>query len=219
MKPRRSRHHSNGLAKASHRTTGDLDQSFGDAHTDRFHSIQSWLDATPAPDELHDSVEHDAQTDDRSRTSSWRPYDLPIESISPKYHRDGHRRKRHRYEERTYKMPPEPFLDDPNPTSHFEPSFETGSNKENKKRARPRLHQESPDDISDKSSFGRRPRRKTRPDRYSSKRKATKGSPVKAEREILRKKSRSQKHRLRSSQDVMANFASGAIPNARVTAS
>ncbi|GKU00155.1 hypothetical protein FLAG1_04541 [Fusarium langsethiae] len=58
-------------------------------------------------------------------------------------------------------MSPEPFPDDPYRTSHFEPSLEAGSNKENKKR--------SPDDESDKISFRRRPRRKTRPDRYLTK--------------------------------------------------
>ncbi|EKJ77810.1 hypothetical protein FPSE_02044 [Fusarium pseudograminearum CS3096] len=106
-------------------------------------------------------------------------------------------------------MSPEPFPDDPYSTSHFEPSIEAGSDKENKKR--------SPDDASDRSSFGRRPRRKTRPDRYSSKNKATRKSPAKNKNERSRKKSRSKKHRLRSSQDVMTNFASGAIPNTRVT--
>ncbi|RGP61206.1 hypothetical protein FSPOR_10191 [Fusarium sporotrichioides] len=105
-------------------------------------------------------------------------------------------------------MFPEPFPDDPYRTSHFEPSLEAGSDKENKKR--------SPDDESDKSSFRRRPRRKTRPDRYSTKSKATRNSPAKTKNEKSRKKSRPQKHRLRSSQDVMANFASGAIPNARM---
>ncbi|CAF3629064.1 unnamed protein product [Fusarium graminearum] len=209
MKPRRSRHHLNGPVKANHGTTGDPDQSSGDVCSDRFRRIQYWLDAIPAPYELHDSVADRTQTENRSRTSGWCPHDLPIASISPKCHRSDNQRNRHLDEERAYKVSPEPFPDDPYSTSHFEPSIEAGSDKENKKR--------SPDDISDRSSFGRRPRRKTRPDRYSSKNKATRKSPAKNKNERSRKKSRSKKHRLRSSQDVMTNFASGAIPNTRVT--
>ncbi|RGP74336.1 hypothetical protein FLONG3_6115 [Fusarium longipes] len=113
-------------------------------------------------------------------------------------------------------MIPEPFLDDSPQMPHFEPSIEADSDKENKKRARLRSHRESPDNTSDKSSFGRRPRRKTRPDRYKLKQKATRRSPSKAKGERSRKKSRSQKHRLRSSQEIMTNFASGAIPNTRM---
>ncbi|UZP32720.1 hypothetical protein NXS19_000536 [Fusarium pseudograminearum] len=112
MKSRRSRHHLNGPVKASHGTTEEPDQPSGDVSSDSFRRIQSWLDATPAPGELHDSVEDYTQTNNRSPTRK---------------------------------------------------------------------------------------------------------SPAKNKNERSRKKSRSKKHRLRSSQDVMTNFASGAIPNTRVT--
>ncbi|OBS26504.1 hypothetical protein FPOA_00447 [Fusarium poae] len=209
-KSRRSRRHLNGPVKANHRTKGYSNQALSDVSSDRLHRIQSWLDATPAaPDELHDSVEDDTQTNNRSRTSSWRPHDLPIASISPNYRRNNRPRDRHTNEERVCKMSQEPFPDDPYPSSHFEASLEAEFDKENKKR--------SPNDESDRNPFERRPRRKTRPDRYSSKNKEAKKSPAKTKNERSQRKSRPQKHRLRSSQDIMTNFASGAIPNTRVT--
>lgn len=219
MKSSHRRHRSSGPAKASHRALKTPNESFNDARSDHFDMVQSWLDATAAPDGLYDSIEYNAQIDDRGRTSSWRPYDLPIPPISPNLHRNEHQRNRHSYEKRAYSISSEPLFEEPCPISQFETSFETGSNKENNKRPHSRSHQRSADGISETGSFGRRPRRKTRPDRYNSKKKAAEGSPKKAVKGKSRRKSRPQKHSLRSSRDVMVNFASGAIPNKRVTAS
>lgn len=218
MRSRRDRRPTNGLAQANSRTIQLSSRLCSNAPRDSFDIVQSWLNATPIPGGLTGSEEHDSQTNDRLRETSWRPNNLPVEPISPMRRRNDRQRTRRLPREPAYTTSPEPYLDDINTASQLEPSLETGSNKENKKRARSRSRQELPDDISEKSSFQRRPRRKTRPDRYTSKNKGTGRSSAKAKKKS-RKKSRPQKHLLRSSQDVVTNFVSGAIPKTRVTAS
>ena len=214
----RSRRETNGQAQANYRTIRISSRSGSKAPRDGFEIVQSWLNATPGPSGIAGSEEHDSQTNDRLRETSWRPNNLPFEPISPIRHRNDPQRTRHLPREPAYTKSPGPYLDDLNTASQLEPVVETDSNKENKKRARSLSRQKLSDDISEKSSFGRRPRRKTCPDRYTSKNKGTGRSSVKAKKES-RRKSRSKKHLLRSSQDVVTNFVSGAIPNTRVTAS
>lgn len=218
MRSRHDRRPTNGQTQANYRTIRISSRSGSNAPRDGFDIVQSWLNATPGPSGLAGSEEHDPQTNDRLRETNWRPNNLPVDPISPIRHRNDPQRTRQLPREPAYTTSPEPYLDDLDTASQLEPVVETGSNKENKKRPRSLSRQKLSDDISEKSSFGRRPRRKTHLDRYTSKNKGTGRSSVKAKKKS-RKKSRSKKHLLRSSQDVVTNFVSGAIPNTRVTAS
>ncbi|UPK99103.1 hypothetical protein LCI18_010038 [Fusarium solani-melongenae] len=93
-----------------------------------------------------------------------------------------------------------------------------GSDKENRKRHRSPERQHPPNFTSDDFTFERRPRHKTRPDRYDSrKRDDGRARAAKSEAKGARKQARAKKSRLRSSRDVMHNFTSSFLGTSRIT--
>ncbi|SPJ79203.1 uncharacterized protein FTOL_07594 [Fusarium torulosum] len=130
----------------------------------------------------------------------------------------GHRSNWPLIEDQPLAVAPESLEDDAYLNSQHARCPDTESNKENQKRYQTHSYQNSLDDIPDRPLFERRPRRKTRPDRYTSKNQTTKEkSHIEGETEKRKRKTRPKKRHLRSSRDVMNNFVSGAIPNTRVT--
>ncbi|KAF4952076.1 hypothetical protein FSARC_12741 [Fusarium sarcochroum] len=200
------------------RVTGTSHDPLADPGPHGFGLVQSWLNQIPLHDEANGSVENSVPDTYNGYTSHWHPHNFPVEPVPPARQKFRHQRDRPLNNERPFVATPDPFLGDGYSETQYEASAETGSDKENKKRRRPHRNRDSLDGLSHEPSFERRPRRKTRTDRYTSKdQTGRRKSITKGETETSRKKSRSKKHHLRSSRDVMNNFKSGVIPNTRVT--
>jgi hypothetical protein len=214
MRSHHHRHLSNGHYGQRHRNEGIESESYLDIDPRGFDSIQSWLDkiSNSADDYVHNA--------DESCLSIMRPSDVPAWERSLYPNQLVHRSDWPLIKDRPLAVAPESLEDDAYLNSQHARCPDTGSNKENQKRYRTHSYQDSLDDIPDRPLFERRPRRKTRPDRYTSKDQTTKEkSHIEGETEKRRRKTRPKKRHLRSSRDVMNNFVSGAIPNTRVTVS
>ncbi|KAF4974434.1 hypothetical protein FZEAL_8656 [Fusarium zealandicum] len=190
------------------------------ADSSSFDLVQSWLSRLTYPqaealaademDPLNEGSGHGLPT-------NWHPPHLPVALVAPKSHRTPQRAS-HLDRDRPIPISPDEFESDRYPRSLYEDPLERESDKENRKRPRSSTYQDSHHAISEEATYERRPRRKTRSDRYDSKRRNEHGrSTTKVEVNGLRKRARNKQHQLRSSRDVMNNFVSGAIPSTRVT--
>jgi hypothetical protein len=216
MGPHRNRHHSNGQHEIRHRVLETSNHCSLDAEPNRLDAVQSWLSQVHDYGSHNDSEQHFAQDMDNDYTPNWKPHNLSTVPISRNHHQS--RRSRNRALDQ---QPPSDLLeDDTYSESQHGPSLETGSDKENRKRSRSHFTHNSHKGKSGKWLFERQPRRKTRPDRYTSKNIGGRREPTtESEERRPRKRPRSKKQEIRSSRDIMNNFTSGAIPNTRVTVS
>ncbi|EMT61825.1 hypothetical protein FOC4_g10014895 [Fusarium odoratissimum] len=198
-----------------------------DVESNRLDTVQAWLSQVHDYASHKDSEPHFTQDMDDDYTPNWKPHNISVVPISRNYHQFRHSGNRALDQRLT--SPKSGLLEnDTYSELQQEPSLDIGSNKENGKRSRSRFTQDSHEDRSNKRLFERQPRRKTRPDRYTSKDAGVKRDPTteseekrdpttESEEKRPRKKSRSKKQEIRASRDIMNNFASGAIPNTRVT--
>lgn len=205
MRSHHHRHLSKGRYGHRHKNEGIESDSYPEVDSRSFDTIQSWLA------KINNSA-------DESCSSTKRPARVPAWARSLDPNQLGHQSDWPLIEDQLLAVAPELLKDDTYLNSQHARCPDTGSNKENQKRYRTYSCQGSLDGIPDMPLFERRPRRKTHPDRYTSKDQATKEkSNTEGETENRRRKTRPKKHHLRSSRDVMNNFVSGAIPSTRVT--
>lgn len=219
MTPRRNRHHSNGQHEIRHRVSATPKFYSLDVESNRLDTVQAWLSQVHDYASHKDSEPHFTQGLDDDYTPNWKPHNISVVPISRNYHQFRHSGNR-ALDQRLTSPKSDLLENDTYSELQHEPSLDIGSNKENGKRSRSRFTQDSHEDRSNKRLFERQPRRKTRPDRYTSKDAGGKRDPTtESEEKRPRKKSRSKKQEIRASRDIMNNFASGAIPNTRVTVS
>ncbi|KAJ9428690.1 hypothetical protein QL093DRAFT_2075200 [Fusarium oxysporum] len=217
MTPRRNRHHSNGQHEIRHRVSATPKFYSLDVESNRLDTVQAWLSQVHDYASHKDSEPHFTQGLDDDYTPNWKPHNISVVPISRNYHQFRHSGNR-ALDQRLTSPKSDLLENDTYSELQHEPSLDIGSNKENGKRSRSRFTQDSHEDRSNKRLFERQPRRKTRPDRYTSKDAGGKRDPTtESEEKRPRKKSRSKKQEIRASRDIMNNFASGAIPNTRVT--
>ncbi|KAI1057831.1 hypothetical protein LB506_000580 [Fusarium annulatum] len=221
MIPHRNRHHSNGQYESRHRISASPEFYSLDVESSGLDTVHAWLS------QVHDYASHKdpepqfAQDLDGDYTPNWKPnwkpHDLSVVPISRNYHQSRHSGNR-AFDQRPTSPKSGLLEHDTYSESQHEPSLDIGSDKENRKRSRSRFKQDCHKERSNKMLFERQPRRKTRPDRYTFKDTVGKRDhTTESEEERPRKKSRSKKQEIRASRDIMNNFASGAIPNTRVT--
>jgi hypothetical protein len=219
MIPHRNRRHSNGQYEVQHRISATPNFYSLDVELNGLDTVQAWLSKVHDYAGHKDSEPQFTQSLDDDYTPNWKPHDLSVVPISR-----NHRQSRRSGNQALDQRPPSPKSDllenDSYSESPREPSLDIGSDKENGTRSRSRFTQNCHEDRSNKTLFERQPRRRTRPGRYTSKDTGGKrDTTTESEGERPRKKPRSKKHEIRASRDIMNNFASGAIPNTRVTVS
>lgn len=215
MSYNRDRGHPSARHEDQHGPARSFSQNVPEAGPDDFGLVRSWLDQTSPQDEVTDHRDSFNQDLDRSRSLDWYPHGLPIAPIRLHNRQQGERRF-----DRDQPIPrsPKRFDNDSYLIGEYEESVAMGSDKENRKRHRSPERQRSPKFTSDDFSFERRPRHKTRPDRYDSrKRDDRRARAAKGETKRARKQTRAKKSRLRSSRDVMDNFTSGFLGTSRIT--
>lgn len=217
MIPHRNRHHSNGQYKIRYRTSATPEFYSLDVGSNGLDTVQAWLSQVHDHASHKDSEPHLTPDLDEDHAPNWKPHDLSAVPISQNYHQSRHSRNR-AFDQRPTSPKSDLLEHDTYSESQHEPSLDIGSDKENGKRSRSRFEQDCHKERTSKTSFERQPRRKTRPDRYTFKEKEGKRDhTTESEEERPRKKPRSKKQEIRASRDIMNNFASGAIPNTRVT--
>ncbi|KIL94971.1 hypothetical protein FAVG1_01902 [Fusarium avenaceum] len=212
MRSHHHRHLSNDRYGHRHKNEGITSDSYPEVDSRGFDTIQSWLAkiSNSADDYVHNADESCSSTKRPARVPAW------ARSLDP--NQLGHQSDWPLIENQLLAVAPESLEDETYLNSQHARCPDTGSNKENQKRYRTHSCQGSLDGIPDRPLFERRPRRKTRQDRYTSKDQVAKEkSHTEGETENRRRKTRPKKHHLRSSRDVMNNFVSGAIPSTRVT--
>ncbi|KAI6770133.1 hypothetical protein HG530_004762 [Fusarium avenaceum] len=212
MRSHHHRHLSNDRYGHRHKNEGITSDSYPEVDSRGFDTIQSWLAkiSNSADDYVHNADESCSSTKRPARVPAW------ARSLDP--NQLGHQSDWPLIENQLLAVAPESLEDETYLNSQHARCPGTGSNKENQKRYRTHSCQGSLDGIPDRPLFERRPRRKTRQDRYTSKDQVAKEkSHTEGETENRRRKTRPKKHHLRSSRDVMNNFVSGAIPSTRVT--
>lgn len=215
MSYHRDHGHPSAWHEDQHGPARSFAQNVPEAGSDDFGPVRSWLNQTSPEDEVTNHQDSLNQGLDRSRSLGWRPYNLPIAPI-PLHNRQQGERRFDR--DQPIARSPERFDNDSYSTRGYEESVAMGSDKENRKRHRSPERQQSPNFTSDDFAFERRPRHKTRPDRYDSrKRDDGRARAAKGEAKGARKQTRAKKSRLRSSRDVMNNFTSSFLGTSRIT--
>lgn len=201
--------------RAGHRSTNPDDEAG---------RVQAWLSQIPAGSR-DESPEHaHPEIDAGPAKHSWRPHCLPLPGISP---------TRQAAIEVTYRQSPDLFVRD-RPLSSISsrrtdeqgavprrPSFadDVDHHRQQKRSRVPSEPSVSPTEPGEEA-FRKRPRRRTRHDRYETK-KHTDGRGETDAKEQPRSERRKGRRRqvLRSGREVMNNFASDAVSNQRVTVS
>ncbi|KAF4943340.1 hypothetical protein FGADI_13490 [Fusarium gaditjirri] len=216
MTPRRDRHHLNGQREIQHKVSATPNFYSLDVEPNVLDTVQAWLSQVHDYASHKDSEPHFTQDLDDDYMPNWKPHNLCVVPISRDYHQFRH--SGNRALDQRLASPKSDLLENYTYSeSQHEPFLDTGSDNENGKRSLSHLTQNSHEDRSNKR-FERQPRKKTRPDRYTSKDAEDKRDPTTESQEKRpRKKSRSKKQEIRASRDIMNNFVSGAIPNTRVT--
>lgn len=215
MSYHRDRSHPRARHENQQGTARSFAQHVPEAGSDFSGPVRSWLNQTSSQDEVANHLHSFDQDLNRSRSPGWRPYNLPIAPIHLHTRRHG---ERSFDRDRPISRSPERFDSDRYSTRGYEESVAMGSDKENRKRHRSPERQQSPNLTSDDFTFERRPRHKTRPDRYDSRKRDDRRAPAaKSQAKEPRKQARAKKSRLRSSRDVMDNFKSSLIGSSKIT--
>lgn len=184
--------------------------------------IHSWLDQIRAS-KAEGPGEAGNQPDEGDRDKPpWRPHNLPI--CGNGTHRDpGNRRETPRWRGRDSPLLTHPAYSTSDRRSRGTTSCTADGNSRHA-RGSDRSDAESDEcrhSLTSKNPYEKRPRRKTRADRYDVKRQRTKHEKQTRRKSTSRQPKRPKDHRnlLRSGKEVMENFTSAAIPVDRVTVS
>ncbi|POR31974.1 Uncharacterized protein TPAR_07801 [Tolypocladium paradoxum] len=213
LRPKLDKRGRNVAPRASHRST---DPDAGADH------VQAWLSQIPAASCDESPGPPNPEIDAGPSKHPWRPHCLPLPGISP---------TRQAAREAMYRQSPDLLVRDrPLSSISSRQSGEQGAvssrsgfaddadRRRQKKRSRvPSEPSVSPTE-SREEAFCKRPRRRTRHDRYETK-KHTEGRGETDAREQPRSKRRKDRRKqvLRCGREVMNNFASDAVSNQRVT--
>lgn len=179
--------------------------------------IRQWLDQTQVlchgqPDA---QGEHGTETSPTPAKQPWRPHGLPIAEIDARI-----REERRRRDEKSTKL--DILLSVSSSTSDVaavsSPSA-AGRPSKGEKRRRPRSRSQSASNLdrSEDLAFEKRPRRKTRTDKYdTNKQRGHKNDVKRKQPSAPRNKIKKGKSGLQSKHDIMNNFVSPAIATPRL---
>lgn len=173
--------------------------------------VRLWLDQLRACSQ----VQSTEATGDlaSSRKQPWRPHNLPLGETTMTHHEQGHW-------ETGRPVKDDILLPDPSSTgdayddSTIYSKSDRGAHSVTKRKRHPLPSRTTSTPRSEDLTFEKRPRRKTRDDRYDTK-KSKRPAVVRAKR--ASKKHKLARSKLRSGREVMNNFVSAAIAHPKVT--
>lgn len=218
------RHQRHDSFRSHHRHETIIRQTSLDPAAGKDALVRSWLEQIDSPGaEAGHQLDHTRNGHDNDffplTHLDWRPHNLPTAPAIT--NNDSSKRRRYR------------FPDNDTPIAISTESFQhhdlpqSGIQQEPGSRPRKRSYDKynvpsssgSHGSLSDDWVFEKRARRKTRPDRYDTKKREDYDNSRRSGTQDKPRRSLSNKHELRSSRDIVTNFTSAAIKNHRVTVS
>ena len=195
-------------------------QTGGDSSGPDINHVKSWLEqiANTAPNDTENTTRVDDETSDSY--SIWYPHGLAFQQLGSESRTATRKRHCASEDSAVNGWPGNESNKHQNPHDQLTTNE---SNHRKHKKARQQTDDELSDwfesEESDEFVFEKRPRRKTRPDRYETNTDKTEPQPKsKTEKRKLRS-NKNRRHPIRSRRDVMRNFTSDAIPQTRLTVS
>ncbi|KAM5380227.1 hypothetical protein ACJZ2D_003678 [Fusarium nematophilum] len=193
---------------------GPFSRDFPDDDTGGSGRVQSWLNRLPwCRDGATDQADQFDQPVHQDLSSGWHPHQLPVAPIPLDIRSPKRQRISRRGQSRPIPISSDKFESSSRVTAPRGDSLATGSDKENRKRL---TYPDTHHSVSDDLRFERRPRRKTRHSRYDSEKRDGDKRPRAKNKTEEKQRDRTKNH-IRSSRDIMRNFASSAISNNRIT--